>query len=353
MKKFLVNAKSSVLLPITMLLVASCSVDKERIAELTAEKISIEKSISRLKTKRDSVVFAEVRKDDEAYFGVANRQELDSLHKDNCRLYNETLKNYINRVYSNHKLKHYFKPSEIKQIIVWMADRGHDNITGDTPMYYLNHLNYLLTDTTAKFTTPFIFEKEGGDIIYLNDVIGAKMEKLEARVSDCNMLWAEDNLEIATKQRYDAECQKIKDKKDKLEMDMDSGLIESDAEYEKAFNTLDQYERELQKLFNKYYVKDVKTGSVTARIVLSLREKNKGVEVYGFDPINFTIPEFAAIKNKMQYNGKRLEKLVNANKRANRIKNKVASSYDVRIANLAQRRDSVERLIINKNRKSY
>lgn len=357
MKRILSNLKVGVLLPVAIVLATSCADNQEKITELTSEQISFDKSISRLKFMRDSTVQSELNKDDLARFGISKRQELDSLRHDNHKLFNSAYKNYVSRIYKNHKLKHYFKPDEIKQIITWFAEMGKDvpvkNITGDMPMFYLSYLNGLETDTTKTFSTPFVINSERGDIVFLDKKTVATLIELEQRVSDYDIHVAESNLRQETTKKYDAECKKIIDLKDALLWGLDNGQFESHREYTKANADIEKCEADLRKVFDKYYIKDAETSQYVLKSVAALSKKNKGASVYGFEYLNFTIPEFAAIRSQMTKNSVRIVKLMDANRRANSIKKGIVDHYDARIKYLTEKRDSVSELINKLNIKTY
>ncbi|MBQ8255809.1 MAG: hypothetical protein IJY99_02480 [Alphaproteobacteria bacterium] len=357
MKQILSNVKTGVLLPIALMMITACMDTKEEIAELTAQQISLDKSISRLKYMRDSTARAQINQDDIAYMGSSNRNTLDSLQRENFKLSNKAHADYVNRVYKNHKLKHYFKPNEIKQIRAWFADMGASapvkNVTGDMPMFYLTYLYDLETDTTKTFSTPFLPDFSRGNVVYLDKRVAALLAGLERQVSNHDIYVAEANLEEETKKRYDTERKKFVDMRHSVEYGIDNGMYESSAKYTKACATIEQCERELQRIFNKYYFNDVTKGRFVAKSVMALRDQNKGEKIYCLEHLNFAIPEYAAVRKQLLKNDERIRKLANANERADAIERKVVAQYDARIKPLTQRRDSINRLIRTLNNKTY
>lgn len=356
MKCFLSNMKLDVLMPIALMLVTACVNRQDRIAELTAQKISLDKSIERLKYMRDSTTWAQINQDKIASFGASNRNALDSLQTENLKLVNNAHSKYVNRVYKNHRLKHYFKPDEIKQIRAWFADMGTcapvKDVTGEMPMFYLTYLFDLDTDASANFSTPFRPDFMAGNVVYLDKNTATKLGKLEQQILNHDIYVAEANLSEETKKCYDAECKKIIAKRNALVQKINNKQFKNATGYKNARATIKQCEKDLWAVLNKYYVKDVVTGNFVARSVVAMREKNKGEKIYCFEYLNFAIPEYAAIKKQMLRNNERVIKLANANERADIIERKVVSHYNTKIRPLSEKRDSIKKLIKKLNAKT-
>ncbi len=356
MNRILSNVKSKTLLPIAVAMaLTSCLSNQGKINKATEQLNSVNDKIENVTAIRDYKVRKAASKDTLSLFN-----DLENLKKSSNDLVFGAMTGYINRIYKNHKLKDYFTDEEIKQIASFdflqtkqyflstaeFAQKLDLKIDGNTPMYYLWRVENFDENKTKKFSTPFKKNAlEFGSIEFLDPKVKQKLSELMKLALELDVIEAHTNMYVDTERKFNAEYMPLKKKYDALRWGVDSGDIKGKQRYKARVDMSDQKDK-MQRIFDKYYIA-TDDDPEKPRIMVDFDEQNRTstpeaellnqqLDMIGL--LNFTLPEFIAIRPILVRNAKEAQRLKT-------IKDSIDAEYAPVLNPLVAKRDSLQNII--------